>query len=60
MSPIVQEFLAWVLARILTADVIKGSEVELIAFLRSMAAKSSAPVILNGLIDALAIALGTP
>ncbi len=58
MGPIVERLLAFIIARVLTIDVIKGSEKELIVFLRSLADKSDHPVALNALIDALAIALG--
>ncbi len=58
MGPIVERILAWVIGQVLTSDVIKGSEQELITFLRSMANKSTTPVVLNALIDVLAIALG--
>lgn len=58
MGPIAEHLIAFIIGKVLTADVIQGSEVELIAFLRSMAAKSSEAVVLNALIDALATALG--
>ena len=60
MGPVVERLLLWVISQIFTADVIKGSEVQLIAFLRDMANKSPEAVLLNGLIDLLATALGVP
>lgn len=58
MSSAIEKILLWIVSQVLTTDVIKGSEAELIAFLRSLAAKSPEAVLFNGLIDLVAVALG--
>ena len=59
MSIAIQNMVIWVLRQVLTADVIKGAEVELIAFLKACAAKTSSPID-DALIKMLADALGVP
>ncbi len=59
MGPVIENLLVFLLEKVLTPEVIKGSEEDLIVFLKALAAKSP-----NGIDDAvvklLAFALNVP
>ncbi len=57
MGPVVEQLLMWILDKVLTPDVIKGAEVEFVAFLQSVADKSSSKID-DELVKLVALALG--
>lgn len=59
MGPVIENLLIFVLDKILTPEVIKGSEKELIDFLKVLAAKSATGID-DELVKFLALALNVP
>ncbi len=57
MGPVVEEMVIWILDKVLTPEVIKGSEVEFVAFLQALADKSTTKID-NELVKLIALALG--